>query len=90
MRNVFNASAPSGSRVISSKVRCIDGEVPRYSEVDPEATYRVITQDYVGNGGGGYTVSFSLFIISWYFWRIENHKNRLSGFGMSSLPDIHQ
>ncbi|XP_047511504.1 apyrase-like [Pieris napi] len=55
LRNTFNASAPSGSRLISSRVRCINCEVPKYSPVDPEATYRVITQDYLGNGGGGYS-----------------------------------
>ncbi|CAK1541648.1 unnamed protein product [Leptosia nina] len=56
MRNVINATAPSGSRIISSSVRCTECEVPRYSPVEPEATYTVITQNYLGNGGGGFSM----------------------------------
>lgn len=55
MRNVYNASAPVGSRV-KATIRCIDCEVPRYMPLDPDATYRVVTQNYIGDGGGGYTV----------------------------------
>ncbi|XP_045503273.1 apyrase-like isoform X1 [Colias croceus] len=56
MRNVYNASAPIGSRIVSASVRCIDCGVPRYSPLDPHATYRVLTQDYIGDGGGGYSM----------------------------------
>ncbi|PZC83465.1 hypothetical protein B5X24_HaOG207448 [Helicoverpa armigera] len=55
MRNVYNASAPIGSRV-SATVRCIDCDVPRYLPLDVNATYRVVTQSYIGDGGGGYTM----------------------------------
>ncbi|XP_047032522.1 apyrase-like [Helicoverpa zea] len=55
MRNVYNASAPIGSRV-SATVRCIDCDVPRYLPLDVNATYRVITQSYIGDGGGGYSM----------------------------------
>ncbi|XP_073948296.1 apyrase-like [Choristoneura fumiferana] len=56
MRNVYNASAPAGSRVASALVRCIGCSVPHYQPLDPEATYRIVTQNYIGDGGGGYTM----------------------------------
>ncbi|XP_052751850.1 trifunctional nucleotide phosphoesterase protein YfkN-like [Galleria mellonella] len=55
MRNVYNVSKPIGSRV-SATVRCIECDVPRYEPLDPDATYRVVTQNYIGDGGGGYTM----------------------------------
>ncbi|CAH0696760.1 unnamed protein product [Spodoptera exigua] len=55
MRNVIHASRPIGSRV-SATVRCIDCDVPRYLPLDPNATYRVLSQNYIGDGGGGYTM----------------------------------
>ncbi|XP_059048753.1 apyrase-like [Achroia grisella] len=55
MRNVYNVSNPVGSRV-SSTIRCIECDVPRYEPLDPDATYRVVTQNYIGDGGGGYTM----------------------------------
>ncbi|XP_041972284.1 apyrase-like [Aricia agestis] len=55
MRNIYNASAPIGSRVTAT-IRCIDCDVPRYEPLDPAATYRVLTQNYIGDGGGGYTM----------------------------------
>ncbi|XP_026740814.1 apyrase-like [Trichoplusia ni] len=55
MRNVYNASEPVGSRVQAS-VRCIDCAVPRYEPLDRNATYRVVSQSYIGDGGGGYTM----------------------------------
>ncbi|XP_049879114.1 apyrase-like [Pectinophora gossypiella] len=56
MRVVFNATAPSGSRVVSALVRCIECDVPRYEPLDVARTYRVVTQNYIGDGGGGYTM----------------------------------
>ncbi|CAH2052156.1 unnamed protein product, partial [Iphiclides podalirius] len=56
MRNVYNASAEAGSRVVSATVRCIDCDVPRYEPLDVNKTYRVLTQNYIGDGGGGYTM----------------------------------
>ncbi|KAG6443012.1 apyrase [Manduca sexta] len=55
MRNVYNASAPAGARV-SAAVRCVRCAVPRYEPLDRGATYRVLTQNYIGDGGGGYTM----------------------------------
>ncbi|CAH1641137.1 unnamed protein product [Spodoptera littoralis] len=55
MRNIIHASNPIGSRVTAT-VRCIDCDVPRYLPLDPNATYRVLTQNYIGDGGGGYSM----------------------------------
>ncbi|CAH2263584.1 jg10903 [Pararge aegeria aegeria] len=56
LRVVYNATAQLGSRVNSVRVRCTDCDVPRYEPLDIEATYRVISQDYIGEGGGGFTM----------------------------------
>ncbi|KAL4712357.1 hypothetical protein ACJJTC_001518 [Scirpophaga incertulas] len=56
LRVVYNASQPVGSRVLSTRIRCIDCDVPRYYPLDTNATYRVISQSYIGDGGGGYTM----------------------------------
>ncbi|CAG5044109.1 unnamed protein product [Parnassius apollo] len=56
MRNVYNASASGGSRVVSATVRCIECDVPRYEPLDVNKTYRVLTQNYIGDGGGGYSM----------------------------------
>ncbi|XP_068623676.1 apyrase-like [Battus philenor] len=56
LRAVYNASAATGARVVSASVRCIDCDVPRYEPLDPNKTYRLLTQNYIGDGGGGYTM----------------------------------
>ncbi|KAI8437482.1 hypothetical protein MSG28_011801 [Choristoneura fumiferana] len=56
MKTVFDGSRPKGSRVISASVRCIDCSVPRYKSLVPEKYYRVITTDFIGAGGGNYTM----------------------------------
>ncbi|KAM3963824.1 apyrase [Aphomia sociella] len=55
MRNIYNMSMPAGSRVTAT-IRCVDCDVPRYEPLDPDAVYRVVTQNYIGDGGGGYTM----------------------------------
>nr|QLC28923.1 apyrase [Spodoptera frugiperda] len=55
MRVIINASNPIGSRVTAT-IRCIDCDVPRYLPLDPDATYRVLSQNYIGDGGGGYSM----------------------------------
>ncbi|KAL0818302.1 hypothetical protein ABMA28_008788 [Loxostege sticticalis] len=56
MRVVFNVSAPIGSRVASVKVRCTRCDVPEYRPLDTGATYRVVSQNYIGDGGSGFTM----------------------------------
>ncbi|XP_045454113.1 apyrase-like [Melitaea cinxia] len=55
LRMVVNATAPAGSRV-SAAVRCVRCAVPRYEPLRPDAVYRVLSQSYIGDGGGGYTM----------------------------------
>lgn len=57
MRNTYNVSMPENSRVTAT-IRCIDCDVPRFLPLDEEATYTVVTQNYIGDGGSGYTVNF--------------------------------
>ncbi|KPJ20777.1 5'-nucleotidase [Papilio xuthus] len=56
MRVVYNASSEVGSRVVSAHIRCIECDIPRYLPLDVNKTYRVLTQSYIGDGGGGYTM----------------------------------
>ncbi|KPJ11542.1 5'-nucleotidase [Papilio machaon] len=56
MRVVYNASSEAGSRVKSAHIRCIECDIPRYLPLDVNKTYRVLTQSYIGDGGGGYTM----------------------------------
>ncbi|CAG9559138.1 unnamed protein product [Danaus chrysippus] len=55
-RVVYNATAPIGSRVVSAAVRCVRCDVPRYEPLKNDSVYRVLTQNYIGDGGGGYTM----------------------------------
>jgi 2',3'-cyclic-nucleotide 2'-phosphodiesterase (5'-nucleotidase family) len=52
LRFVWAPSAAPGSRVISVEVEK-DGE---YRPIDPTATYRIVTNSYLQQGGDGYTV----------------------------------
>ncbi len=53
MRFVWNPAAASGSRVVDMQLRNADGS---YSSIDPNATYRVATNNYMLGGGDGYEV----------------------------------
>ena len=52
MRYVFDATQEAGSRIVSAEVM-VDGE---YSAIDPDAVYRVATNDYMRSGGDGYSI----------------------------------
>ena len=52
MRYTFDATQEAGSRIVSVEVMS-DGE---YSALDPEAVYRVATNDYMRSGGDGYAI----------------------------------
>ncbi|MCY3916681.1 MAG: 5'-nucleotidase C-terminal domain-containing protein [Chloroflexi bacterium] len=52
MRYTFDASQEPGSRIISAEVMQ-DGA---YVSIDPEAVYRVATNDYMRSGGDGYSI----------------------------------
>ena len=50
MQYTVNMTAPKGSR-ISVRVKNNDGS---YSDIDPDKTYRVVTNAFMANGGDGY------------------------------------
>ena len=52
LRYVFDATQEAGSRIVSVEVMQ-DGA---YSAIDPEAMYRVATNDYMRGGGDGYSI----------------------------------
>ncbi|MYD10413.1 MAG: multifunctional 2',3'-cyclic-nucleotide 2'-phosphodiesterase/5'-nucleotidase/3'-nucleotidase [Chloroflexi bacterium] len=52
MRYTFDATQEAGSRIVSAEVMS-DGE---FTALDPEAVYRVATNDYMRSGGDGYAI----------------------------------
>ncbi|MCY4465584.1 MAG: 5'-nucleotidase C-terminal domain-containing protein [Chloroflexi bacterium] len=52
MRYTFDATQEAGSRIVSAEVMSA-GE---YSALDPDAVYRVATNDYMRGGGDGYAI----------------------------------
>lgn len=53
IRYSFDPTQPAGSRIVSVEVRGADGS---FSPIDPEAVYKVATNDFMLNGGDGYSV----------------------------------
>ncbi len=53
LRYVWNPQAPVGSRVVDVQVRSASGG---FQPLDPNATYRVATNNFMLNGGDGYAV----------------------------------
>lgn len=53
LRFVFNAAAEPGSRIVSVEVLGEDGN---YAPLDPDATYTVASNDFLRNGGDGYSM----------------------------------
>ncbi|CAH2054222.1 unnamed protein product, partial [Iphiclides podalirius] len=56
IRPTFDGSRPAGSRVTNVTVRCIDCDVPRYEPLQFEKYYKVVSQNFIGNGGGGFNM----------------------------------
>ncbi|SDF22902.1 5'-nucleotidase [Thermus arciformis] len=52
LRYAFDLSRPAGSRVVRVEVKGEKGYVP----LDLEATYRVVVNNFIANGGDGFTV----------------------------------
>ncbi|XP_046814681.1 protein 5NUC-like [Vespa crabro] len=50
----YDISRPPNSRVISVQVRCAACNIPSYSDLDKNATYKVLINDFMRNGGDGY------------------------------------
>ncbi len=53
LRYVWDPTQPEGQRIVSVEVRNADGT---YSPLDPEAVYKVAANNYIRNGGDGYSV----------------------------------
>jgi 5'-nucleotidase/2',3'-cyclic phosphodiesterase and related esterases len=52
LRYAFDLARPAGSRVVRVEVKTEKGFVP----LDLEATYRVVVNNFIANGGDGFTV----------------------------------
>ena len=53
---IYDLRAPEGQHVVQAKVRCAQCEVPRFEPLDPEAVYDILTNDYLIQGGDGYSM----------------------------------
>lgn len=53
LRYSWDGSKEAGSRIVSVEVLNADGE---YEPLDPEATYTVVSNDFMRQGGDGYTM----------------------------------
>ncbi|MDL1899341.1 multifunctional 2',3'-cyclic-nucleotide 2'-phosphodiesterase/5'-nucleotidase/3'-nucleotidase [Anaerolineae bacterium CFX9] len=53
LRFTFDITQPVGSRIVSVEV---EGEDGSFSPIDPEAIYYVASNDFMRNGGDGYTM----------------------------------
>ena len=53
LRYVWDPTQPEGQRIVSVEVRNPDGS---YSPLDPDAVYQVAANNYIRNGGDGYSV----------------------------------
>lgn len=52
MRFTWDPAADPGSRIVSVEIETADGFVP----IDPDATYGVVTNNYMRGGGDGYSI----------------------------------
>ncbi len=52
LRYTFDLARPAGDRVVRVEVRTKEGFLP----LDPGATYRVVVNNFIANGGDGFTV----------------------------------
>ncbi|XP_060805981.1 apyrase [Amyelois transitella] len=56
LRPVFDGSRPLGDRVVDVSVRCIDCDVPRYEPLELDKYYKVVSQNFIGQGGDGFSM----------------------------------
>lgn len=50
----YDMNKPSGMRVIEAKVLCAKCQIPELQPLDKSQMYKVVTQDFLVNGGDGY------------------------------------
>ncbi|KAF9808321.1 hypothetical protein SFRURICE_008374 [Spodoptera frugiperda] len=56
IRAVFDGARPLGNRVVDVTIRCIECDIPRYEPLSTEKYYKVASTNFIGNGGGDYTM----------------------------------
>ena len=52
----YDMNLPSGKRVVNAKIICAYCEVPKLENIDLKSKYRIILQDFLANGGDGFTM----------------------------------
>ncbi|KAK5641698.1 hypothetical protein RI129_010245 [Pyrocoelia pectoralis] len=55
IRYRFDLSKPVGSRIVEAKSRCGSCNIPIYEQINPNKQYRIITREFITNGGDGHT-----------------------------------
>uniref|UniRef100_A0A1Y1LV69 5'-nucleotidase n=1 Tax=Photinus pyralis TaxID=7054 RepID=A0A1Y1LV69_PHOPY len=56
IRYSFDLTKPVGSRITQAKARCAACSVPTYSPISRTKAYRIITREFIANGGDGHTI----------------------------------
>ncbi|KAJ8709302.1 hypothetical protein PYW07_009128 [Mythimna separata] len=56
LQATFNGSLPVNSRVLNVSVRCIECDVPRYEPLQLDKYYKVVSQNFLGGGGDGFSM----------------------------------
>ncbi|XP_071051910.1 protein 5NUC-like [Onthophagus taurus] len=56
LKVMFDFDVRFGKRVKLIKVRCAECDVPEYFPLEPDKRYKVILNNYLLRGGGGYTI----------------------------------
>ncbi|EFN81717.1 Protein 5NUC [Harpegnathos saltator] len=73
----YDETRPQNSRVVSVQVQCANCSIPRYSELQRNATYKVLVNDFIAKGGDGFHMLEGLKatslgvttadVLEWYF-----------------------
>ncbi|XP_059222625.1 apyrase-like isoform X6 [Stomoxys calcitrans] len=56
LKVTYNFTQPYGQRIQEIKVRCQSCAVPKYLPLDMQNEYRIISSDFIAEGGGGFTM----------------------------------
>lgn len=56
LKVTYDFTKPVNSRVISVLVRCAECEVPLYEPLEPTKIYRLVSPDFLQNGGDGFSM----------------------------------
>ncbi|KAF5296487.1 hypothetical protein FQR65_LT01476 [Abscondita terminalis] len=52
----YDRSKKVGSRIIHAKIRCSQCRIPKYEDINPEKTYKIIVPGFLSKGGDGHHV----------------------------------